>query len=81
MPAIKQMSASQWWNYRTVKYDNLTSFPSDETVTDYMPQEAAALNMYKLLRDAYQMSPQEAMIYVLESSLNIPHTVELPHVD
>ena len=67
-----------WWNYRTEKYDSLIAFPDDNAILDYMPQNPAAFNMYRMLRNNFRMSVADAMVYVLESCLRIPHTVELP---
>jgi len=52
-----------WHNYRTGETDWLQDAPAD--YSDYIPQDAAAQNMYHLLVDDMGELPTEACIKVL----------------
>ena len=54
-----------WFNFRTKEYEGLAETPQD--FADYIPQEQAAQNLYKLYIEHFGLSPIDAAKKVLEA--------------
>lgn len=62
---MEQQSTSGWYNYRTEQYEGHTSAP--ENLSDFIPQEPAAQNMYALLIEHMGYTPLQAVARVLSN--------------
>ena len=67
----KQNQTGPWYNYRTGACD-LYATPTDETISDYLPQNPAALSMYRLYRNFGDLTVLQSMANVLLAVLGEP---------
>jgi len=68
-----------WCNFTTEDYDYLQSGHvfTDEQAIQYIPQDASSQGIFHCSRHL-GLSIWDSIVYVLESVLDMPHSVELP---
>lgn len=60
-----------YWNYVTQSYEVVNEM-TDEKAVELIPQNPAAIGLYKLYRSGFGLSIQESMIKVLKACIGLP---------